>query len=315
VRTVRVLGTCVQVKDDGEAVLIDAGDHTVNEWIMDAVTHQPIFRQTAVKGLGSVFYWDLNAPSLETNAQIKFADRRKNYEEWIAGFKAQDDPNQLKKYKYLVGVTQRKNINNWESFVVRILIREKEKKEQASDRRLGEGEIRIELGTLMLKKAGVAKLASLNVPDEEEDDEESAFGAAWGRLNSFAAESLHPDTSLVLIKLQLPGDDELVSQPVRVSKRDAPKARAAARRALECMQAHARSSTHTHRHTHTHTHTHTHAHARTRTLGACMHAVDAWHMDMDVSMHARVLSPMVVLGAARVRSRPSSIWAPARCTT
>ena len=121
---------CAQVKDDGEAVLIEPGDHTINEWIMDAVTHQPIFRQTAVKGLGGVFYWDLNAPSLETNARIQFANVRPQYEEWIQGFVQQDDPNQMKKYKFLVGTTQRKNINLWESFCVRIILKQTENKQK-----------------------------------------------------------------------------------------------------------------------------------------------------------------------------------------
>ena len=41
--------------------LIEQGDRAENEWIMDAVTHQPIGRQAAIKGKDGIFYWDLSA--------------------------------------------------------------------------------------------------------------------------------------------------------------------------------------------------------------------------------------------------------------
>lgn len=55
----------LQVQEDHE--LIEKGDRTMNEWVMDAVTHQPIARQAAIKGDDHIFYWDLNAPTLKTN--------------------------------------------------------------------------------------------------------------------------------------------------------------------------------------------------------------------------------------------------------
>lgn len=59
----------LQVQEDHE--LIETGDRTVNEWIMDAVTHQPLARQAAIKGADGIFYWDLNAPALSAQGVCK----------------------------------------------------------------------------------------------------------------------------------------------------------------------------------------------------------------------------------------------------
>lgn len=55
----------LQVQEDHE--LIEIGDRTMNEWIMDAVTHQPVGRQAAIKDPDGIFYWDLNAHALRAN--------------------------------------------------------------------------------------------------------------------------------------------------------------------------------------------------------------------------------------------------------
>ena len=59
----------LQVQEDPE--LIEVGERTINDWIMCAVTHQPIGRQAAIKDPDGVFYWDLNAPALKTNGTIR----------------------------------------------------------------------------------------------------------------------------------------------------------------------------------------------------------------------------------------------------
>ena len=64
------IDAALQVQEDHE--LIETGDRTINEWIMDAVTHQPISRQAAIKGADGVFYWDLNAPSLASQGALLY---------------------------------------------------------------------------------------------------------------------------------------------------------------------------------------------------------------------------------------------------
>lgn len=44
-----------------DADLIQSGDRTNVEHIIDAVTHQPLGRQAALKGPDGIFYWDLSA--------------------------------------------------------------------------------------------------------------------------------------------------------------------------------------------------------------------------------------------------------------
>lgn len=52
------IDAALQAQDDSE--LIGKEDRVNNEWIMDAVTHQPLGKQSAMKGSDGVFYWDLN---------------------------------------------------------------------------------------------------------------------------------------------------------------------------------------------------------------------------------------------------------------
>lgn len=47
-----------QAQDNTE--LVKNNDRVNNDWIMDAVTHQPLGKQAAMKGTDNVFYWDLN---------------------------------------------------------------------------------------------------------------------------------------------------------------------------------------------------------------------------------------------------------------
>ena len=266
----------LQVKDDGEAVLIEVGDHTISEWVMDAVTHQPVFRQCAIKGMGSVFYCtlrtlpstrsapsrrrmhrscmhlprvlvltslvsrvygcalagDLNAKALETGARITQPNLCIVYKEWISGIKAQKEALKAQKgtlktqgtYKFLIGLTQRKNISHWEDFVVRLLLFEQQKKQKAQDCRLAEGEIRIELNQLKLNKAGQLKLGSL-IPKADAYIAELAEMAGGDSASLLGVEPLKPEDALVLVKLHIPGDEELVSQPVRVPKGQQPSIR------------------------------------------------------------------------------------------
>ena len=52
------IDAALQAQDDAD--LIGKEDRVNNEWIMDAVTHQPLGKQAAMKGSDGVFYWDLN---------------------------------------------------------------------------------------------------------------------------------------------------------------------------------------------------------------------------------------------------------------
>ena len=124
------IDAALQIADDGEAELIEVGDRTNNDWILDTVTHQPLGRQAAIKGRGGVFYWDLNLPALRvgTSAHVE-PNLRRGYELWIRGQAAAagktveawlaDVADDRKAYKFLLGVTKRKNIDFWEKFTVR----------------------------------------------------------------------------------------------------------------------------------------------------------------------------------------------------
>lgn len=114
---------CTQVHDASEAELIEIGDHAINEWMMDAVTHQPIGRIAARKARGppgarGVFYWDLNAPALrERGGPPQGAGNlAANYHEWVQGLQANYvDASGRKPAKYLLGSTKRVNIERWEA--------------------------------------------------------------------------------------------------------------------------------------------------------------------------------------------------------
>ena len=61
-----------QLQAQDAADLIQAGDRTNFEQIIDTVTHQPLARQPAHKGSDGIFYWDLSAkPKLEGQHRIR----------------------------------------------------------------------------------------------------------------------------------------------------------------------------------------------------------------------------------------------------
>ena len=106
----------LQVQENPE--LIEHGDRTTNEWIMDAVTHQPIGRQPAIKGTDDVFYWDLNAvPPAMGNVVSISANLITSYAEWAKAVEEETDPitgeKRAGRAKYLVGTTKVQNIDRW----------------------------------------------------------------------------------------------------------------------------------------------------------------------------------------------------------
>ena len=164
----------LQVHDDGEAELIDVGDRTMNEWVMDGVTHQPLGRQAAIKGDGGVFYWDLDAPAPRSG--IEGTDLRASYAKWYAG-----GHHRRVTSRFLVGVTKRKNIDAWQSLVASLLVTKHKfytSQVQALNQAwITEGEVRVVISGLKLNRQGIAKLASLAEPPEPEPEAE-AIGSA-----------------------------------------------------------------------------------------------------------------------------------------
>lgn len=53
------IDAALQAQNDAD--LIQAGDRTNYEHIVDTVTHQPLSKQAALKGDDGIFYWDLSA--------------------------------------------------------------------------------------------------------------------------------------------------------------------------------------------------------------------------------------------------------------
>jgi hypothetical protein len=100
-----------------------------NEWIMDAVTHQPLGKQAAMKGADGVFYWDLNVkqaitPMGQQPPKTQFVgNMRKSYKEWHAGMSEQwntlseNNPTMTSlinsRTAYLVNVSKPTNLDNW----------------------------------------------------------------------------------------------------------------------------------------------------------------------------------------------------------
>ena len=208
----------LQVQEDHE--LIETGDRTMNEWIMDAVTHQPIGRQAAIKGADGVFYWDLNAPSLHTTGVISIdADLRKSYFEWKNGSKnmvIEEARNEggfdMIKSKFLIGSTKRRSIDRWGSMTARLLLHERQKAQKDEDNQLAEGEIRVEINSFKLNKTGQQKLASL-MPTSS-----LGLGSAMDDMVGAMTMNVMSGDVLCLVKLSIPGDDILVSDPVRLGR-------------------------------------------------------------------------------------------------
>ena len=214
------IDAALQVQEDHE--LMEHGDFTINEWIMDAVTHQPIGRQPAIKGMDDVFYWDLSATPMRKGGSVTpiDVDLRLRYVEWAQGVKTQHAKQgrspDVQRSKYLTGSTKRRSIDRWGSLTARLLLHEKQRKRAAEDHRLVEGEIRIELTSLKLYKPGLAKLNSL-VPQAQVSSIANAMSLGTMTMSAMSGEVL------VIVKLMIPGEDELVSDPVRMSRGPIPK--------------------------------------------------------------------------------------------
>ena len=85
---------------------------------------------------------------------------------------------------------------------------------------LDEGEIRVEFNEIRLNRLGQAKLNSLISDRIANDMVGGAVGdalASIGALGAMIAEKLSGDV-MALVKVQLPGDPLLVSDPVRLGR-------------------------------------------------------------------------------------------------
>ena len=65
------IDAALQAQNDAD--LIQAGDRTNYEHIVDAVTHQPLGRQPAMKGDDGIFYWDLSEKPKAQRVQLSHA--------------------------------------------------------------------------------------------------------------------------------------------------------------------------------------------------------------------------------------------------
>ena len=194
-----------------DADLIAPGDRANTDYVMDVVTHQPLCRHEAIKGADNVFYWNLDSRHqsqtvglVQSTAQIvrhdgkmsSEGDLRANYEEWFWGLgKFDKDKSRLlrSRSKFLVGVTKPKNMAKWERITQNLLDSIGIKKQIEADQKLAPGEIRIEITTLKMSKYGLMRLGTLN----------PAAAAGDG---------------LIIVKVQLPGDEREVCAPVPLRK-------------------------------------------------------------------------------------------------
>ena len=215
----------LQVQEDPE--LIEHGDRTLNEWIMDAVTHQPIGRQPAIKGHDDIFYWDLNAVStpMGNNVPSISANLRTSYAEWARSVEDEVDPmtgqKKVGQARYLMGTTKGQSIDRWASLTARLLLHDTQRARREEDSVLEDGEIRIELTDIKLNAKGQQKLTHL-VQNNEGSGVTGGFSmsdpaAAMSALGAMTASAMSGDV-LALVKVQLPGDPLLVSDPVRLGR-------------------------------------------------------------------------------------------------
>ena len=162
-----------------DADLIQIGDRTHDENIVDTVTHQPISTQPAMKGPDGIFYWDLSAkpPPFTKKKPVGLVqgtakaegDLRQAYIEWYQlmadGSKGNDLNVRLlrSKSKTLIGsTTSVKVVSRWERMVKQIQTYQVEKAEKEKSLALAEGEIRVELNSVKLQKNGLIRLGVLN---------------------------------------------------------------------------------------------------------------------------------------------------------
>ena len=152
------------------------------------------------------------------------ADLRKSYYEWKNGSKnsvieeaAIEGGFQMIKSRYLIGFTKQRSIDRWGSMTSRLLLHERQKTQTTEDNMLAEGEIRIEVKTFKLNKTGQEKLKhllSLLPPPEVDDSLGSTLNRAVGAMTSTAMSG----DQMVIVKVAIPGDEVLPSDPVRVSR-------------------------------------------------------------------------------------------------
>jgi len=199
----------LQAQDDAE--LIGKMDRVNNEWIMDAVTHQPLGKQVAIKDDDGVFYWDLNVKQAVTPGGVLpqqtqyVGNMRQSYDEWYQGMKDQwitlkeNNPTMQSmlqaRSKHLVKTTRPKNLRSWLRMTNLMLIHDIRRAENEKERELERGEVRLEIKSSRLNEIGLKILAAMGP--------EFAAGDA-----------------LVLVESMIPGDNppEHLSEPYPLRK-------------------------------------------------------------------------------------------------
>jgi hypothetical protein len=165
----------LQAQDDAE--LIGKMDRVNNEWIMDAVTHQPLGKQVAIKDDDGVFYWDLNVKQAVTPGGVLpqqtqyVGNMRQSYDEWYQGMVDQwltlkdNNPTMQSmlqaRTNHLVKTTRPKNLRNWLRLTNSILIHQIRQVQLAKDRELERGEVRLEIMGTRLNEKGLQILAGI----------------------------------------------------------------------------------------------------------------------------------------------------------
>ena len=216
------IDAALQVQEDHE--LIEKGNRTANEWIMDAVTHQPIGRQAAIKGADGVFYWDLDAPALSSAGVISIdADLRNSYKEWAEAQELQghqvamEGGYSMTKAKYLVASTRQACIDRWGLVAARMLLHHRQQIKKKADNQLSEGEIRVEINSLKFNRTGLDKLAHLMPPADLGSFSGALDSMSGGTIGAMTKSAMQGDI-MVLVKLMIPGDQTIVTDPLRVSR-------------------------------------------------------------------------------------------------
>jgi hypothetical protein len=189
------IDAALQAQDNAD--LITSGDRTDFDYIIDAVTHQPIGgRQAAIKGSDGVFYWDLSSRTKAEGTSrnnTRLATRhvtdpfhvcipkpaalglvegtaenthnlRNRYKEWHHGMASETAPEANRRIikakrqgKFLVGVTRPQNAKQWEKFVTAYLKKEQVKEKEKESGLLSVGEVRVELMSFKLSRNGACR--------------------------------------------------------------------------------------------------------------------------------------------------------------
>jgi hypothetical protein len=152
-------------------------DRVNNEWIMDAVTHQPLGKQVAIKDDDGVFYWDLNVKQAVTPGGVLpqqtqyVGNMRQSYDEWYQGMKDQwltlkeNNPTMQSmlqaRSKHLVKTTRPKNLRSWLRMTNLKLIHDIRRAQNEKERELERGEVRLEIKSSRLNEIGLRILAAM----------------------------------------------------------------------------------------------------------------------------------------------------------